>query len=65
MVVFHRATVTVMVILPRIIGTMVHLTARVGHFAAIGFRAAIHGENAGIQASENAENQQRCEQEPH
>lgn len=65
MVVLHRTTVTVVMILLRFAGNMVLLTARIRHLAAFTGGGAIQRENAGIQASEDAENQKPCEEKSH
>ncbi len=65
MMVLGRAAIAIMVVSVGKLTFVMVLAAGFHHIATLGGRAAGHGESAGIQARENAENQQCCEKKPH
>jgi hypothetical protein len=65
MVVLHRAAIAFMVAFVGKLTFVMVLAAGFHHIATFGGGAAGHSERAGVQARENAENQQCCEKKPH
>lgn len=63
--VLHRAAILIVMIFLRSLARLMVSTTGLDRLAAPAGGTAVHGENAGIQAGENAENPQRCEKESH